>query len=95
VAKDMDAAVRWYTASAQGGYPMARNDLGVMYARGEGVKTDKVLAYYWLDRAAASFAQAKVDGGAQAISNRDSVAAHMSHDELARARAMASETRPT
>ena len=42
-------AVRWYRLSAGQGFALAQFNLGLMYARGEGVLKDSALAHMWLN----------------------------------------------
>ena len=47
-------AARWYRLAAEQGQAGAHYDLGVMYANGEGVLKDSVLAHMWLNIAGAN-----------------------------------------
>ena len=47
-ARDYDQAANWFLRSAQQGYRKAQFKIGVMYARGVGVKRDDIEAYAWL-----------------------------------------------
>jgi TPR repeat protein len=46
--------VKWYRLAADQGDADAQYNLGVCYAKGEGVPQDKVLAYMWHDLASAN-----------------------------------------
>ena len=52
VAKDDNAAVRWYRRAAEAGEPTAMYNMGRRYAAGEGVAQDNVEAVKWLHKAA-------------------------------------------
>lgn len=43
--QDDAEAVRWYRLAAEQGYPAAQTNLGVMYAKGDGVLQDNVQAH--------------------------------------------------
>jgi uncharacterized protein len=53
VAKDLAEAVKWYRRAAEQNYVLAQYDLGVCYAKGNGVPRDYVKAYMWWLLAAA------------------------------------------
>jgi hypothetical protein len=44
--------VYWYQKAAEQGYAQAQNNLGVLYATGEGVERDPKQAVYWYQKAA-------------------------------------------
>ena len=74
-------AVPWYEQAARRGVSEAQILLGTIYARGAGVPRDLVRAYAWLHRAAAK----KSPNVALIL---DSVAALMSAEEIAAAKAL-------
>ncbi len=74
-------AVPWYEQAAQAGVTQAQVLLGTIYARGSDVPRDLVRAYAWLHRAA----EAK---GPNAQLMLDSVAALMTAEEIAAAKAL-------
>ncbi len=45
-------AVHWYRKAAEQKHPLAQFNLGVMYAEGQGVPSDKSQSLLWFDRAA-------------------------------------------
>jgi len=51
-AADLRAAARWYGRSAEGGFPEAQYELGMMCLQGQGVPWDADKARYWLGCAA-------------------------------------------
>ena len=51
VAKDLDEAVRWYSAASNSGLTAAQYALGAMYSLGEGVEKDLVKGIEWLKKA--------------------------------------------
>ncbi|MEO0410447.1 MAG: hypothetical protein AAF221_01230 [Pseudomonadota bacterium] len=72
----------WYKkAAAQGDVP-AQFNLGVMYAHGQGVWPDELLAQMW-------FILAAETRDADAIENRDQIEGMLSPKQNAKARAMA------
>ena len=57
---DAKEAVQWYQMAAINGDPAAQYNLGVMYAKGDGVEKDYVKAVRWWQRSAKQgFKQAK------------------------------------
>ena len=50
--KDHAEAARWYRMAAEQGYAKAQYNLGLMYAKGEGVPEDGVEAVRWYRMAA-------------------------------------------
>jgi TPR repeat protein len=52
VARNIDRAIKLYCKAARDGHPEAQFQLGMIYAKGEGVGPDKTMAAAWLDRAA-------------------------------------------
>ena len=51
-AKNPLKAIEWYTRAANQNVTPAQLNLGIMYARGEGVAVNEQQARYWLERAA-------------------------------------------
>jgi uncharacterized protein len=83
VAQNYAAAVRWYRAAAEQGNAVAQNNLGYMYANGQGVIQNYVQAHVWFNIAVAN--------GADAILNRDRVAALMTPQQIAEAQSRAQQ----
>ncbi len=73
-----------HTMAAEQGHADAQFNLGLMYARGEGVLLDYVLAYMWFNLAAAQ-------GNEEAPKIRGIVAEYMTPDQIAEAQRMARE----
>lgn len=80
-ARDLSAAAGLFEQAAEKGLSAAMANLGLLYYRGQGVPQDHVMAYVWLNRAAAA-------GFAEAIGPRDEVAASMSSGQLNEAQAL-------
>jgi TPR repeat protein len=74
-----EAAADLYTRAAVQGNPFAQGMLGLMYDKGHGVPQDFVLAYKWLDLAAARAHGRERDAYARL---RDAVASKMSSDQI-------------
>lgn len=74
-------AAPWYEQAAQAGVTEAQTLLGTIYARGSGVPRDLVRAYAWLHKAAEA-------GGPNAKLILDSVAALMTTEQIAEAKAL-------
>lgn len=60
VGQNFSEAARWYLTLARQGDARAQTTVGLMYARGYGVKRDSTAAHYWWN-----FAAAQNDPGAQ------------------------------
>jgi TPR repeat protein len=75
-----DAAADLYAQAAAQGNPFAQAMLGLMYDKGHGVSRDFILAYKWLDLAAAHTRGKQRDAYARF---RNAVASKMSPDEIA------------
>jgi uncharacterized protein len=75
-----DAAADLYTQGAALGNPFAQARLGLMYDKGHGVPRDFILAYKWLNLAAAHARGHEREAYARF---RDAVASKMSPDEIA------------
>jgi TPR repeat protein len=89
VQRDTSQALKWFRKAADQGQEEAQFALGIMYERGaEGVPPDYALAHMWLNLAAAQSAGlAKV--------SLDELAAKMTPDQIAEARRLAREWKPT
>ena len=74
------------------GAAIAQEDLGHMYAKGQGVPQDFVQAHMWFNLAAARYSQGeRRDNSA---SNRDLLAKQMTPDQVAEAQRLAREWKP-
>lgn len=78
--QDYAEAAKWYRKAALQGHALAQNNLGVMYATGEGVPKDDLAAYAWWNIATAN-------GGAKAKINKPIIAKKLSEADLAECRA--------
>ena len=87
VAQYYAAAMSWCRKAAEQGHDGAQSNLGAMYAQGQGVPQDYVLAHMWFNLAAAK-------GDADAVKNRDRVAAKMTPAQIAEAQKLAREWKP-
>lgn len=70
--------------AAEQGDATAQNNLGLMYANGEGVPENHVLAYAWWDLAAAQ-------GHESAQENKGKLSRHMTKEQVAEAQALSLE----
>jgi TPR repeat protein len=77
--QDYDTAADFYAQGAVQGDPFAQAMLGLMYDKGHGVPLDFILAYKWLNLAAARARGHERDNYARF---RDAVASKMSTDEI-------------
>ena len=77
--QDSDTVVDFYAQGAVQGDPFAQAMLGLMYDKGHGVPQDFILAYKWLDLAAARTHGHERDTYARF---RDAIASKLSTDEI-------------
>lgn len=84
--QDYDAAADFYARGAVQGNPFAQAMLGLMYDKGHGVPLDFILAYKWLNLAAARTQRHEQENFARF---RDAVASKMSKDEIAEGQRLA------
>lgn len=75
VIQDYKAGFFWIDKAARRGHPEAQYSLGKMYRKGTGVEIDRGRAYLWFNLAAAQGIQ-------DAARNRDSIANHLSLEEV-------------
>jgi len=87
VAKDDVEAAKWWQLAAEQGHAGAQNNLGTLYAEGQGVTQNNVSAYLWFSLAAAQ-------GDKGAIDNLDRVARQMSQAQILEANKLVSERQP-
>ena len=80
--------------AAEQGDAQAQYNLGLAYARGEGVTQNPVEAHMWFNLAAARFPASDTRNRTAAVKNRDTVAGEMSSDQLAEAQKRAREWKP-
>ena len=84
-------AVRWFLAAAEQGHAWAQNNLGVMYANGQGVPQDYIQAQMWYNLAASDLTG---DDREWAVKNRDEIAEKMTSEQIAEAQRLAREWKP-
>lgn len=85
VPQDYIEARKWYRLAAEQGHPVAQFYLGWIYAKGRGVPKDIIKGYMWLNIA---IANAEDEAGKEFIVDRDSIAASMTSDQIAKAQAL-------
>ncbi|WP_370142707.1 tetratricopeptide repeat protein [Bradyrhizobium yuanmingense] len=90
--KAYDAAVGLYIQAANAGSPFAQAMLGLMYDKGHGVPQDVVLAYKWMDIAAAQARSAQRD---YFLRLRNAIASKMSTNQIAQGQACARAWTPS
>ncbi len=86
VRQDYAEALKWYRQAAEQGNPAAQSNLGIMYVNGKGVRQNLVVAYMWLSLSAAA-------GDEFAAKTRNSVAQHITPEQVAKAERLAREWR--
>ena len=94
VPQDYTQALIWYRKAAEQGDVRAQFGLGLIYANGHGVPQDYVRAHMWFNIAAAA-AGASDASVRDSVKWRDLVATRMTPAQIAEARRMASERKPT
>lgn len=101
VSQDEIKAVTWFRRAADQGDGGAQYRLGFAYARGRGVPQDNVLAYMWFALAVQAVSRGPVRGipgplgPVQPIQLRDMVATQLTAEQLAEARRLTREWKPT
>jgi uncharacterized protein len=95
VSQDYAQALIWYRKAADQGDSRAQLSLGVMYAIGKGVPQDYVRAHMWFNIAAGAASASNAWVRDLSVKWRDLVATRMTPAQIAEARRMASEWRPT
>ncbi len=89
-------AVKWFRRAADQGDAEAQNNLGVMYANGKGVPQDYVQALMWFSLGALqSPGSDQSKARSDAVKNRDRAASQMTPEQIAEARKLAQEWRPS
>ncbi|MEI6557589.1 MAG: hypothetical protein WCO00_04220 [Rhodospirillaceae bacterium] len=84
---DYATAFSLWRPLADQGDGMAQTNLGILYARGQGVSQDFVRAYMWLSLAASY-------GNSEGARYRDIVVGHMTPDQIADAQRLSREWHP-
>ena len=79
---DYATAVSLWRPLADQGHAMAQTNLGILYAKGQGVPQDFVRAYMW-------FTLAGSFGNSESAKYRDIVASHMTPAQIAEAQRLA------
>jgi uncharacterized protein len=89
--QDYAMAASWYQKSADQGNAYAQASLGILYHSGKGLPHDDVQSEMWLIIAAE---HVQKDDRETIVEMRDSVAAHLTPQQLAEARKLALEWKP-
>ena len=84
---DYETALKEFRPLAEQGDPLAQSYLGGMYAEGEGLPKDYVLAHMWMNLAAAKGVQ-------EAVKGRDLLEKNMTPAQIGRAQRLAREWTP-
>ena len=90
-AKDYAAALHYWHPLADRGDGETQYHLAVLYANGEGVPRDTVMAHMWYTLAALRLAG---DARDRAVTNRESLEARMTPEQIAEAHRLAREWYP-
>jgi TPR repeat protein len=91
VVQNYAEAVKWYRLSAQQGDAFAQYFLGYMYVSGEGVLKEYVKAHSWYNLAAVDSRHPNAANAANAANSRDSLAKHMTPQQIADAQKLAGD----
>ena len=83
VIQDYKEAVKWYRLSADQGYALAQNNLGLMYASSRGVLQDEKKAHMWWNIAYAN-GHDKADHNINIITQRMTPADIATAEDMAR-----------
>jgi hypothetical protein len=94
VPQNYTEALKWYLFAANRGYGYAQNSLGILYAEGQGVPQDYVLAHMWFNLAVTHIRASNTEARNLAVKNRDNVAAKMTPTQIAEAQKLADEWKP-
>jgi len=89
--QDYAEAANWYRKSADQGNVYAQASLGILYHSGKGLPHDDVQSEMWLTISAE---HAPKDDRDTIVEMRDSVAAHLTPQQLAEAQRLAREWKP-
>jgi hypothetical protein len=84
-------AARWYLSAAEQGHVAAQYQLGLLYNKGRGVPQSSVIAYKWLNLAAACAEPRERD---YYVRIRDAVAFKLDAEQLAQAQWLAASWAP-
>ena len=85
--KDAAKAVSWYRKAVKQGDAVAQSNLGLMYAKGEGVPKSFIAAYMWTNLAAAQ-------GYEEGKKARDLLEKLMTRAQIAKAQRLSREWKP-
>ena len=92
VPQDYAQAVNWYRKAADQGDANAQRNLGNMYEDGRGVPRDYIQAHMWRNLAASHLTDPT--NRANAVKNRDTVAAKMTPAQIGEAQRLVSAWKP-
>jgi len=79
-----EEALKWYLSAAEQGHADAQYSVGAVYFKGEGVPTDYVMGYAWMD-------VASQNGSEDADEYREMIGSVLSPEDLAEGKALAEE----
>ena len=82
--QDYTQAVTWFLKAIETGNARAQSNLGILYAKGNGVPQDNVLAYKWMNLAAAG-------GFTEAEKNRRIISGQMTREQIAEGQRLSRE----
>ncbi len=96
-ARDEAEALRWIRRAAERDYPLAQYVLGVAYEEGQGVPQDFVQAQFWFNLATDKLDAEGYEGelAEDAMMRRDGVSGQLNAEQMAEARRLTREWRPT
>ena len=92
--QDYAEAAKWFRKAAEQGDAKAQYNLGIMYAKGQGVPQDYVLAYMWSNLATSRYPASEKEDREQAVRNRDRVSSMMTPAQFAEAQRLTREWKP-
>lgn len=95
IQQNWELSTKWYRLSAEHGFPLGLSNLGVAYMNGQGVQRDFVEAYKWLALAWMATPESDAEGKKIIEGNIQRLSAHMTSDEIKKARTLAEKWRPS
>jgi TPR repeat protein len=84
VKRDVAEAVRWFSLAADEGVAISQENLGVLYANGDGVPKDMIQAHRWLNLS-------RINGQGTAAEKLATIERGMSAQDIARATELAQQ----
>jgi len=91
VPQDYAEAAKWYRKAAEQGDANAQSNLGIMYAKGQGLPQNYVLAHMWYNITALRYPASEKEHREQAVRYRDLISSKMTPAQIAEAQRLVQE----